>query len=90
MSNTTNNQPQRRAGLFDVRNVIGIMMACFGIILTLTGIVGDPELEKTGGVNANLWVGIALLGVALIFALWAWIRPTYVPAKDATTGAPSN
>ena len=51
------------AGLFDVRNVIGGLMGLYGIIITLMGCFADKALDKTGGVNANLWGGIALLVV---------------------------
>jgi len=66
-------------GIFDIRNVIGLLLGLYGVILLLTGLIGDPELDKTGGVNANLWAGITLLVVGGLFALWAALRPTYVP-----------
>jgi hypothetical protein len=50
-----------KAGLFDIRNIIGALMAVYGVILTLAGLLGEHEPEKTGGVNANLWTGLALL-----------------------------
>ena len=40
-----------KAGAFDIRNIIGALMGLYGVILTLAGIFGDPEVEKTGGVN---------------------------------------
>ena len=50
------------------------------------GIFGDPETEKTGGVNANLWAGLALLVVGAAFLLWARLRPVVVP-EDVQAGA---
>jgi hypothetical protein len=79
---STENQPPvaaRAAGAFDIRNFIGTLLGLYGIILTAMGIFGDPELGKTGGVNANLWAGIGLLIVAAIFLGWARARPTAVP-----------
>ena len=32
-------------------------MGVYGVILTLAGLLGEHEPEKTGGVNANLWTG---------------------------------
>ena len=83
-----------KAGAFDIRNIIGALMGLYGVILTLAGLFGDPELEKTGGVNANLWTGLALIVVAAVFIGWARLRPIVVPEKidrpddDPTRPAP--
>jgi drug/metabolite transporter (DMT)-like permease len=71
-------QNQKTAGLFDIRNVIGALMAVYGVILILMGAFGDEEGEKTGDVNANLWAGIVLLVVGIVFLAWARIRPVVV------------
>ena len=39
-------------------------------------------LEKAGGVNANLWVGLAMIAFALAFALWARLRPIVVASPE--------
>ena len=67
------------AGLLDIRNIIGALLAVDGLIILLVGILGDVEEEKTGGVNANLWAGLVLLVVGAIFVAWAWLRPVVVP-----------
>jgi len=67
------------AGAFDIRNFIGSLLAIFGVILLLMGLFGDPETDKTGGVNANLWAGIVLLVVGVGFMAWARLRPVVVP-----------
>ena len=73
--------PRRRhtAGLLDIRNVIGLLLGTYGVILTLMGLFGDTEPEKTGDVNANLWAGLALLVTSAAFLLWARLRPIVVP-----------
>ncbi|KGN32078.1 hypothetical protein N802_10785 [Knoellia sinensis KCTC 19936] len=92
MSDTT----KKTAGAFDIRNFIGLLLGLYGIILTLMGLFGDKELDKTGGVNANLWTGLALLVVAAGFMAWAKARPTVVPdhverpPDDETRPAPRN
>ena len=68
-----------RAGIFDIRNIIGALLAVDGVILLLVGLFGDPEEDKTGGVNANLWAGLALLVVGAAFLAWAKMRPVVVP-----------
>jgi hypothetical protein len=83
-----------KAGAFDIRNIIGLLMAVYGVILTLAGIFGDQERDKTGDVNANLWTGLALILVAAFFLGWARLKPIVVPTDvegpddDPTRPAP--
>ena len=72
-------RPTHTAGIFDIRNIIGSLLAIYGVVLLLMGLFGDTETEKTGGVNANLWGGLALLVVGLAFIGWAVARPVRVP-----------
>lgn len=71
------NELTKTAGAFDVRNFIGALLAIFGVILTIAGIVGftPDEAERTGGVDANLWTGIGLIIAAAVFLIWAKLRP---------------
>lgn len=69
---------KRTAGAFDIRNVIGALLAIYGVILTLMGLFGDPETEKTGGSNANLWAGLVMLVVGVGFIAWSRLRPVEV------------
>jgi drug/metabolite transporter (DMT)-like permease len=89
MSTTTPRKHQ--AGALDIRNIIGGLIGVYGVILTLMGIFGDPETDKTGGPNANLWAGLVMLVVGVVFLAWAWLRPVLVPEhtdKDDVAGAP--
>lgn len=92
-SDSTGNQPHR-AGAFDIRNVIGALLGVYGVILTLAGLLGEHEPDKTGGINANLWTGLVLLAVAAAFIAWARFRPIVVPSDvdrpddDPTRPAP--
>ncbi len=82
MSDTTTGskrKPGHTAGLFDIRNIIGTLLAVYGLILSLAGIFADTEEEKTGGINANLWAGLVLLVVGLAFIAWCRLRPVVVP-----------
>ena len=85
MSDTATKR-RHTAGLLDIRNIIGGLLFVYGVILTLMGIFGDPEYDKTGDVNANLWAGIALLIGGGAFMLWARLRPIVVP-EDQDDGA---
>jgi drug/metabolite transporter (DMT)-like permease len=73
------------AGAFDVRNVIAALIGFYGVVLVLMGLFSDSpdDRAKTGDVNANLWVGIAMLVFAAAFALWSRLRPVVVdPGAD--------
>ena len=66
------------AGAFDIRNVIGGLIGVYGIILTVMGVfdLGD---NGTGDAGANLWAGLAMLLVGIVFVTWARLRPVKVP-----------
>lgn len=72
---------KQTAGAFDIRNIIGGLIGLYGLILLLTGIFGDKELDKTGGVNANLWAGLVMLAVGIGFLVWARLRPVVVAVE---------
>ncbi|MGW5386900.1 hypothetical protein [Nocardia sp. NPDC003963] len=72
---------------FDIRTIVGSLLGLYGIILVITGLVHDTLAEeaKTGGINVNLWAGVALVVVAAAFVAWALLRPVAVdrPAPEA-------
>jgi hypothetical protein len=90
MSHGTSQDPAaaerpHKAGAFDVRNVIAALIGFYGLVLVLVAIFGDEQSDKTGGVNANLWAGLAMLVFAAAFALWSRVRPIVVdPGADLT------
>jgi hypothetical protein len=68
------------ARLFDVRRVIGGLFVVYGLIVTAVGVFDSPvDLEKAQGVRINLWMGLAMLVLGLLFLLWQWWRPTELP-----------
>ena len=70
------------AGAFDVRNIIGLLLTIYGVILTILGAVSydAADAAQTGDINANLIVGIVLLVVGVFFLVWAKVRPQVVHA----------
>ena len=87
---STNTTGQHTAGLLDIRNIIGALLGIYGVILFLLGVLADPQEEKTGGVNANLWAGLALLVAGAIFMAWAKLRPVVVPDEVEHEDTPAH
>ena len=86
---TTGQQPRaHRAGAFDVRNVIAGLIGFYGVVLVLMGLFADSadDQQKTGDLNANLWVGIAMVVFAAAFVLWSRLRPVVVDPGAAVAG----
>ncbi|MGO4423492.1 hypothetical protein AB4Z54_33610 [Streptomyces sp. MCAF7] len=64
------------ARLFDVRRIIGGLFVIYGIMVTLAGItVSDADLKKAENININLWTGVCMLVLGLLFLLWLRLRP---------------
>ena len=81
MSNSTEATRARKAGAFDIRTFIAMLIGIYGIVLVVMGLVStsDADLTKTGGLNINLWAGIGMVVVAGLFQAWAMWRPVIVP-----------
>jgi hypothetical protein len=73
-----------RAGAFDIRTFIAMLIGLYGVVLVLTGLLGtsDADLARAGGLNINLWAGLGMVVVAAAFLVWARMRPVVVPADD--------
>ncbi|MGH3509830.1 MAG: hypothetical protein ACRDPI_06315 [Nocardioidaceae bacterium] len=84
MSTQNQTTSRHKAGLFDIRNIIGLLLFLYGLVLFIMGLVNnDAQRAKAAGINANLWVGIVLLVVGAFFIGWAYLRPIVVPDEVA-------
>lgn len=77
------------AGAFDIRNFIGSLLGLFGLILLGAGLFAFDEgaATKTDGLNANLWAGLAMLVVGVLFMVWTKIDPIRMVVRDNEPGA---
>jgi hypothetical protein len=84
----TEEAPSAASQLFDLRTIIAILFAFYGVILTIMGLFFEtPEdIAKAGGINLNLWSGVVMIIVAAGFVLWARARPL-APPPSATEDA---
>ncbi|QDI70655.1 hypothetical protein CD934_19645 [Streptomyces calvus] len=72
------------ARLFDIRRIIGGLFVVYGVIVTIAGFTAsDADINKAEGVNINLWTGLGMLVLGLLFLLWLKLRPTAPPPPDA-------
>ncbi|MEU0794051.1 hypothetical protein ABZ342_28625 [Amycolatopsis sp. NPDC005961] len=80
----------RKAGAFDIRLIIALLIGVYGVILTVMGLwfTSDAEREKAAGVNINLWAGLGMLVVSAAFIIWARVRPLVVPAEPEDADTP--
>jgi hypothetical protein len=66
----------RPSSLFDLRMVIGGLLALYGVICTGLGLFGSQETKsKAAGLNINLWAGLAMIVVGAVFVAWVRLRP---------------
>ena len=75
------------ANLFDLRRIIGGVFTALGILLTIMGLFeSDAEIDKAAGVNINLWGGLGMLVLGLLFVAWALLRPLGEQLQDLEDG----
>ncbi|MDT0350918.1 hypothetical protein RM445_15410 [Pseudonocardia sp. DSM 45834] len=81
---TLRERPGLAAILFDLRSVIGLLFVVYGLVLTVLGLIGETpeELAKAGGLALNLWMGLSMLIVGIIFYVWAFVKPPMPPEPD--------
>jgi hypothetical protein len=78
--------------LFDLRTLIGALFVLYGLILTVVGLVdNDEEIARADGIRINLWLGLSMLLLGLLFLLWVRLRPLKLergPSTKADDGVP--
>ena len=64
--------------LFDLRVLIGGLFTLYGVVLTGVGILASAAAKKkAAGININLWSGLGMLALGLLFLLWWRLRPLH-------------
>ena len=73
------NQSRSKVSLFDIRNIVGALLTIYGVVLLIASFgTSDVQKARADGVNANLWVGLAMTVVGLLMIVWAVTRPIVV------------
>jgi len=83
---------QPRTSAFDIRLIIALLTGIYGVVLTILGlfVTSEEEIDKSAGVNINLWAGLAMVVASMLFVLWARLRPLRIPEhrEDEEAGTP--
>src|SRR3954453_23294978 len=73
---STESHAESAANLFDLRRIIGGVFLAWGILLTILGLTeSDAEIDKAAGININLFAGLGMVIVGIIFLAWGFARP---------------
>jgi hypothetical protein len=89
MANDNSSAPQSAAAkLFDIRLLIGGLFVLYGLMLGIAGFfTSDKERAKAADININLWLGIGMFVLGLLFLLWWKLNPLKVePNADNAEG----
>ena len=91
MSSTDDRDPgdATASKLFDLRTLIGALFVLYGVLLTVVGLLdNDEEIAKADGIRINLWLGLSMLALGLLFLLWVRLRPLRIERPADGDGRP--
>ena len=75
--------------LFDLRLLIGGLFTFYGVVLIIYSFFDGPaEIAKAAGIHINLWLGIGMLILGLLFLLWTRLGPLQPPEANPTDRGP--
>jgi hypothetical protein len=90
-TNPSGGRVAQAANLFDLRRIIGGLFSVWGVLLIVLGLIGsDAENTKAAGVNINLYAGLGMLVLGILFLVWAFTRPLGDTLREAEEGEPSS
>jgi xanthine/uracil/vitamin C permease (AzgA family) len=85
---TDTGREMQAANAFDLRRILAGLFLLYGILLTILGIFDSAaEVEKAAGVRINLWAGLGMIVMALLFLTWALLRPLSRQIEEAEARA---
>ena len=85
-TSTSSQTGSAAAKLFDIRILIGALFTVYGVVLIIAGVFASAaEKAKASGVNINLWTGIGMLIVGVLFLLWWRLQPLKPSSEPADT-----
>jgi ABC-type transport system involved in multi-copper enzyme maturation permease subunit len=80
--------PSAASRLFDLRVLIGGLFVVYGIMLTVAGFfTSASQKAKASGINMNLWLGIGMLVLGILFLIWARTKPIKIEPNPVVDDA---
>jgi hypothetical protein len=56
----------------------------YGVLLTVVGLFDNSaEVAKADGIRINLWLGLSMLLLGVLFLLWVRLRPLQIDRAGA-------
>jgi hypothetical protein len=81
---STSRRAAQAANLFDLRRIIGGLFTVWGVLLIILGATDSTaEANKAAGININLWAGVGMLILGIVFLIWAFTRPLGTALREA-------
>ena len=82
-----NDKPTSAAAkLFDIRLMIGALFIVYGVMLTISGFfTSDKERAKAADLNINLWLGLGMLVLGILFLVWRAVNPIQAEPNPTDT-----
>lgn len=75
--------------LFDLRLLIGGLFTFYGVVLTIYSFFDSAaEIAKAAGIHINLWLGLGMLVLGLLFLLWTRLGPLAPPEPEDPDSKP--
>lgn len=87
----TDDRSAHKAGAFDIRTFIAMLIGIYGVVLVVMGlfVTSEEDLAKADGFNVNLWAGLGMLLAAGAFQAWAVLKPIVVPDDPEDEAPPA-
>jgi prolipoprotein diacylglyceryltransferase len=70
------------ATLFDLRTVIATLFGVYGILLVIIAFTTttQAQLDKAAGIHMNMWAGVIMIVVSVVFIAWVRLKPPVTAA----------
>lgn len=91
MSDKQMSEPVRSAAskLFDLRIMIGGLFTLYGVLLIIYSFfTPDAEIQRSAGIDINLWLGLGMLLLGILFLIWAKVNPQEQAEPNPTDAEP--
>jgi hypothetical protein len=82
---TFKNPEDASGGLFDLRYLIGGLFTIYGVVLIVASFFVSNA--KAGGIDIDLWLGLGMLILGVLFLIWARTRPLRLEGESALARA---